>query len=231
MTRTGGQRALGVICARGGSKGLPDKNILDLGGRPLIAWTVDAARQSARLDRAIVSTDSARIADAARAHGADVPFLRPPELANDTAKITDALVHAVENVGEAYDIIVLLQATSPFRTAADIDDTVAALVDSGAECAVTFTEQAKSPDLFVTVDDDRRVRPLNPGGLLKRRQDLGHLYAPNGLCYAVRTDYLLRTRRVYGDDTVAVIIPPERAIDIDTAFDIEMARGLLAVRA
>lgn len=229
MTKTG-QRALGVICARGGSKGLPDKNILDLGGRPLIAWAVQAARDATRLDRTIVSTDSARIADAARTHGAEVPFLRPPELADDTAKITDALVHAVENVSESYDIIVLLQATSPFRTGADIDATIQALIDTGAESAVTFTAQAKSPDLFVTIDPDRRVRPLNPGGLLKRRQDLGHLYAPNGLCYAVRTDYLLRTRRVYGDDTAAVIIPPERAIDIDTPFDMEMARGLLAVR-
>lgn len=223
-------RALGVICARGGSKGLPDKNILDLGGRPLIAWTVEAARGAVRLDRTIVSTDSRRIADAAQQHGADVPFLRPPELARDTAKITDALMHAVGVLDGGYDIIVLLQATSPFRTATDIDATIAALVETGAESAVTFTEQAKSPDLFVTVGEDRRVRPLNPDGLLKRRQDLGHLYAPNGLCYAVRTDYLMRTGRVYGDDTVAVIIPPERAIDIDSAFDLDMARGLLAVR-
>lgn len=225
-----GHRALGVICARGGSKGLPDKNILDLGGKPLIAWTVAAARGATRLDRTIVSTDSARIADAARAHGADVPFLRPPELASDTAKITDALIHAVETLGGGYDVVVLLQATSPFRTSTDIDATVAALRDTGAESAVTFTEQAKSPDLFVTVDANCRVRPLNPDGLLKRRQDLGHLYAPNGLCYAVRTDYLIRTGRVYGDDTVAVIIPPERAIDIDSPFDLEMARGLVAVR-
>ena len=152
-----GPRALGVICARGGSKGLPDKNILDLGGKPLIAWTVAAAQGATRLDRTIVSTDSPRIADAARAHGADVPFLRPPELASDTAKITDALIHAVETLGGGYDVVVLLQATSPFRTSTDIDATVAALRDTGAESAVTFTEQAKSPDLFVTVDANRRV--------------------------------------------------------------------------
>ncbi|MDF1721080.1 MAG: acylneuraminate cytidylyltransferase family protein [Minwuia sp.] len=222
-------RALGVICARGGSRGLPDKNILDLGGRPLIAWTVEAARNAARLDRTIVSTDSTRIADAARAHGAEVPFLRPSELASDTAKVTDALVHAAASVSGSFDIIVLLQATSPFRTGEDIDATIDALIRSGAQSAVTFTEQGKSPDTFVTLRSDNRVVPLSPEGLLKRRQDQRILYAPNGVCYAVRTEYLLETGRVYGDDTVAVIIPAERALDIDTPYDMQIARGLIAV--
>lgn len=221
---------LGVICARGGSRGLPSKNILDIGGKPLIAWSVAAAASARLLDRTIVSTDDAHIADVARDAGADVPFLRPARLATDTAKVTDALIHAVRAVETRPTITVLLQATSPFRTGADIDATIQALIDSGASSAVTFTEVAKAPDMFVTIDAHQQVHPADPDGLLKRRQDQRRVYAPNGLCYAVRTEYLLETGQVYGPDTVGVIIPSERALDIDSAYDLEIARGLVAIR-
>lgn len=222
--------ALGVICARGGSVGLPGKNALDLGGRPLIAWTVRAAAGARLLCRTIVSTDCPDIAAAARDAGGDVPFLRPAHLATDMAKVTDALIHAVRSVETRPAITVLLQATSPFRTSNDIDTTIQALVDSGADSAVTFTEAAKAPSLFVTFDEKQHVTPLAPEELLKRRQDQHQLFFPNGLCYAVRTEYLLETGRVYGNNTVGVIIPAERALDIDTAYDMEVARGLVSIR-
>lgn len=224
-----GRRVLGVICARGGSKGLPRKNVLNLGGRPLIAWSVEAAGQSELLDRAVVSTDDPEIAEAARAAGGDAPFLRPDELASDTARVTDAVIHAYRSLGEPYDVLVLLQAASPFRTGGDIDDTVRTLIDGGGESAVTVTRQLKSPALFVTIDGKGRIVPGEATGLQQRRQDHREYFAPNGMVYATLTDYLCRTGSVYADHTLAVVIPPERAIDIDTAFDLRVARGLLAV--
>lgn len=224
----GNDRVLGVICARGGSKGLPRKNVLDLGGKPLIAWSVEAARGSALLDRTIVSTDDAEIAEAARAAGGDVPFLRPAELASDTAPIADALVHALEEVSGVYDIVVLLQATSPLRTAADIDATIKALADADADSAVTVSQQVKSPDMFVTIDGDGMLAAQAEGGLFKRRQEQVAYYLPNGQVYAVRRDYLIATRKVYSDRTRAVVTPTERSVDIDTDFDLKLARTLIA---
>lgn len=223
----GKYKVLAVLCGRGGSKGLPRKNVLDLGGKPLIAWSVEAALRSKLLDRTVVSTDDMEIADAARSAGGEVPFMRPIELATDTAPVTDAMVHMVQTLEETYDIIVLLHATSPFRTGDDIDACISKLVETGADTCVSFSEMLKPPSYIVKVDENDRIRPLEPSGLLKRRQDTSRHYLPNAAVYAVWTDFLLTERKVYSDDTAAIITPPERALDVDDLLDLEIARGLL----
>ncbi|MDF1734458.1 MAG: acylneuraminate cytidylyltransferase family protein [Minwuia sp.] len=220
-------KVLAVLCGRGGSKGLVRKNVLDLGGKPVIAWSVEAAANSALLDRCVVSTDDPEIADAARAAGGDVPFMRPAELATDTAAVTEAMIHVVENLPEKYDIIVLLHATSPFRTGGDIDACIRMLVETGADTCVTFSEMVKPPSYIIQIDDRHRMRPLEGSGLLKRRQETEKHYLPNAAVYAVWTPFLLEHRKVYSEDTAALVTPHERAIDIDGLLDLEIARGLL----
>ncbi len=223
----GDHKVLAVLCGRGGSKGLVRKNVLDLGGKPVIAWSVEAAANSALLGRCVVSTDDPEIADAARAAGGDVPFMRPAELATDTAAVTEAMIHVVENLPEKYDIIVLLHATSPFRTGGDIDACIRMLVETGADTCVTFSEMVKPPSYIVRIDADHRMRPLEGSGLLKRRQEAEKHYLPNAAVYAVWTPFLLEHRKVYSEDTAALVTPYERAIDIDGLLDLEIARGLL----
>ncbi|PJK31205.1 cytidylyltransferase domain-containing protein [Minwuia thermotolerans] len=223
----GDHSVLAVICARGGSKGLPRKNVLDLGGKPLIAWSIEAAVRSRILDRTVISTDDEEIAAASRAAGGEVPFLRPAELATDDIPVAEAVIHMVENLESRYDIVVLLQATSPFRIADDIDATVRQLVEHGGDCCVTFSELPKPASYIVEIDAEGRVCPMDGGGLLKRRQDSKPKYWPNALVYAVWTDYLIRERKFYGEHTMAHVTPYERAIDIDTLYDLEVARGLV----
>lgn len=119
-----GRRILAVVLARGGSKGLPGKNLMAVGGRPMIAWSVKAASESRLVDRAIVSTDDPAIADAARAAGGDVPFLRPVEFARDESSVHEAMVDVLDRIGEVFDYVVALQATSPLRIGADIDGAI-----------------------------------------------------------------------------------------------------------
>jgi CMP-N,N'-diacetyllegionaminic acid synthase len=223
----GDHRVLAILCGRGGSKGLPHKNVLDLGGKPLVAWSVEAAKASTLLDRCVISTDDAAIADAARTAGGDIPFMRPAELATDTASIIDVMIDVVSKLPETYDIIVLLQATSPFRTGQDIDDCVSLLVSTSANTCVSFSEMVKPPGFAVHIDENQRMKPLEGSALLTRRQESAQHYMPNGAVYAVWTDFLLRERKVYSDDTAALVMPYERAIDIDTLLDMEIARGLL----
>lgn len=220
-------RTLGVICARGGSKGLPRKNVLDLGGRPLIAWSVAAAAGASTLDRTIVSTDDAEIADAARSAGGDVPFLRPAELASDDAAISGALIHALDALPEKYDVVVLLQGTSPLRTPADIDATVDALRNSDADSAVTVVRQTKTPEMYMGIDGEGMIIRGAAAGLFQRRQEQGAYYLPNGAVYAVRCSHLRKTRQVYADRTIAVEMPLERSVDIDTRLDLAVARALI----
>ena len=155
-------RILGVIPARGGSKGVPGKNIRLLAGKPLIAWTIAAAARSRSLGRTIVSTDDPKIAEIAAQWGGDVPFLRPPELATDTATSEDAVFHALDSVSGPYDWVCLLQPTSPLRTAEDIDACIDACIRGGADCAFSVTEAPKSPYIMYRMDGTGRLEPLLP---------------------------------------------------------------------
>ena len=211
--------AIGLILARGGSKGIPRKNLADLGGKPLIAWTIEAALES-DLHRIVVSTDDDEIAEAAVYYGADVPFMRPPELATDSALSVDAERHAIEALEMAdTDILVRLQPTSPFRSAEDINEGLVVAESSICLSAVGVSPVRETPSLVsvwgkVAWDVDERAR-----------QDQPPHWRINGALYAASVGHW----RCHGwyRQAMGVLIPYPRAWDIDTPFDLEVARALV----
>jgi N-acylneuraminate cytidylyltransferase len=228
----GHRKVLGVIAARGGSKSLPGKNTMRLGGKSLVGWSVAAASQARYLDRAIVSTDNSEIAEAARLAGGDVPFLRPPELATDQASIVDAVLHAVDHIEGSYDYVVLLQATSPLRTASDIDAAIALCCERNASTCVSVTTVTKGPWWMFRIDLDGYLQPfLDHVHADQRRQDFPSLFMPNGAVYVAELAYVRRSRSFYGERTVAYEMPPERSPDIDTIVDFRLAEALLDARS
>ena len=223
--------AIGIIPARGGSKGLPGKNLRRLGALSLIGHAVASCREATRLARFVVSTDSETIAAEARRHGAEVPFLRPAELASDEAGMVPVLQHAVRwleaNGGPHPDLIVTLQPTSPFRVGADIDETIAKLVASGADSAQTVTEAAYHPFFMKTLDGDRTVPLFHEGHKYVRRQDAPPVYQPSGAVYVTRYDVLMTEGRVLGTDNRAVVRGFEASVNIDTEWDFLLAEIVL----
>lgn len=217
----GDKRVLAVIPARGGSKGLPGKNILPVAGRPLLDWTVCAARDARSIDRTVLSSDDALIIETARRLGCDVPFIRPHELATDTAETVDVVLHALE-MAPGYDVVVVLQPTSPLRTSQDIDAACALWVGSGAPACVSVSPVAQSPYWMYRMDPANRLEPIIPESLPRsRRQDLPEVVALNGAIYVADAAWLRATRRFVTERTVAYVMPTERALDIDTATDFE----------
>ncbi len=169
------KRVLAIIPARGGSKGIKDKNIYPLCGKPLIAYSIEAAKRSVFVDEVLVSTDSAIIADVAKKYGASVPFLRPTELASDTAKSIDAIVHAIETLrkeGKVFDILILLQPTSPLRITEDIDGSLSTFVRKSYKSLVSISEVNDNPILIRTIDNDGELRRLLNTDSSVRRQDM-----------------------------------------------------------
>jgi CMP-N,N'-diacetyllegionaminic acid synthase len=225
-----GRRVLALIPARGGSKGLPRKNVLPLGGQPLIAWSVAAARGSRYVDRTVVSSDDAEIIAAARAAGAEIPFVRPAALAADDTPTLEVALHALdalEAVGPAVDYLALLQPTSPLRSAGDIDACLEACLREGAPSCVSVTRPDKSPYWMYTRDGRGRLRPLLPGPDISQRQHLPIVYALNGAVYVTRTDALRSRRAFVTEETLAWEMPPARSVDIDTDLDLKVAAALL----
>ena len=228
-------RVVGIIPARGGSQGLPGKHLLPLCGRPLIAWTFDAARASRTLGRVVLSTDAPELAALARQSGVDVPFMRPDALASDDAPMLDVLVHAVQALiaaGDPPDAVVLLQPTSPLRTAAHIDAAVTLLETSGADAVVSVVEVPHrfNPVSVLQMDGDR-VAPWSQGPTVTRRQDKPRVFARNGpAVLVVRTRVLVERGSLYGQDTRAMLMTDAESVDIDTAWDLAVAELALARR-
>lgn len=227
---------LGVIPARGGSKGIPRKNLVSLAGRPLIAHTCDAARASGTLTRVMVSTDDAEIAAVARGLGVEV-VMRPAALAADDTPMLDVLLDLVTTLEDAEryrpDVIVLLQPTSPLRRPEQIDEAVRRLLDSGADSVVSVVEVPHqfTPDALMRLEGDRLVAATGSAGAT-RRQDKPRLFARNGpAVVAVRTGVVRGQRRLYGVDTRALVMPRADSIDVDDRFDLEIAELLLSRRA
>lgn len=224
-----GRRVLALIPARGGSKGLPGKNIRPLAGRPLLAWTVQAALDAAAPDSVVLSSDDEAIMAAGREAGCEVPFRRPAELATDTASSLDVVLHALDSL-PGFDVVMLLQPTSPLRTAADIDAACERFVATGAPCCVSVAPVAQSPYWMYRLGDGDTLQPLLalPEGAT-RRQDLPPVYALNGAIYIADVAWLRRTRGFVGEGTVAHVMPAERSLDIDTEADwAEVERHLRA---
>ena len=219
-----GQRILAVITARGGSKRLPRKNVRDAGGKPLIAWSIEAGQGSTYVDRLILSSDDPEIINVAKRWGCDAPFVRPGHLAEDDSKVEDALIHALDTLEGKYDYLVLLQPTSPLRVAADIDDAIVGCHGAGAPACITVCEAAKSPYWMFTIDEKGRLyRFLDTGAMPNRRQELPPVYMPNGAVYVLNVPAFRSSASIYGPGAVACVMPPERSIDVDTEIDLCLA--------
>jgi N-acylneuraminate cytidylyltransferase len=221
----GGSKVLAVIAARGGSKGLPNKNIIDLAGKPLVAWSIEAARRSQYIDRLILSSENEDIIAVAKRFGCEVPFRRPAELATDSAPLAPVIVHALDYLDETFDFFVLLQPTSPLRTTADIDGAIELCVRRGAPACVGVC-QSRPAEWMYRVGDDGRVRPVLGEIITLRRQEQPETYVINGAVYVARVDWYRRHRAFLSPETVAWRMPPERSIDIDTELDLIIARAI-----
>lgn len=221
-----GERVLGLIPARGGSKGIPGKNTIDLAGKPLIAWTIEAALRSSYLDRVVLTSDSEDIQRVAREHGCEVPFTRPAELATDAAPGIDPVLHALDTLGDEFGWVVLLQPTSPLRTAADIDGAIEHCVAHRAPACVSVSPTPHSPYWTFVLDGESRMQPVVEL-TAARRQDLPATVMLNGAVYVAKVAELRAAGTFLQPSTVAYVMPFERSVDIDTRFDLRVAELLL----
>ena len=212
-------KILAIIPARGGSKGIPRKNIKPLAGKPLIAWTIETALQAQGIDRVIVSTEDEEIALVAKKFGAEVPFMRPLDLAQDDTPGIAPVLHAIEQLSD-YDWVLLLQPTSPLRSTEDIEGIIQICRDEGAPSAVSVTQASKHPFWMYQRDDRNRLQPLIPNRPeVTRRQDLTAAYALNGALYLARIDWLIQNQGFIGSETLGYVMPEERSVDLDTPMD------------
>ena len=223
-----GKTVLAIIPARGGSKGLPRKNILPLCGKPLIAWTIHAAKKSRYIDRCIVSTDDLEIAGLAEAFDGDVPFIRPSVYAADDSASSDVILHAIDVLPEKYDLIVLLQPTSPLRSEVDIDGAIEYYFETRAESIVSVTEQNHPIEWSFSSNDMKiplkNIIELNSG---KRRQDYNKMYKLNGAIYMSGTNTYEKLKSFYSDNTAIYSMDTNNSVDIDTELDFKLAELLI----
>lgn len=237
-------RVLGIITARSGSKGIPGKNIMDLGGKPMIQFTVEAALSSSLLDRCVLSTDCPNIARVAKEAGCEVPFMRPADLAHDTSSHMDCIRHAIHTMAdqENYeaDYVMILQPTSPFRTGKDIDAAITMIFESSCDAVVSVTKSSVSLEkMFYVEKNSAKMDPYvlsMPAQKYIRRQDTPSLYTENGAIFVQRVSSILhpcdiRCGSLFSSDVRAYVMPIERSLDIDEPHDLEVARLLIAHRS
>lgn len=220
---------IAIIPARGGSKGLPGKNIRPLNGKPLISYTVETALQAKHIDRVIISTDDEEIAKVAVMYGAELPFMRPTELASDTAMAIDNYIYTVNRLekesGKTIDSIVVLQPTSPLRIAEDIDGAVELFLKKNADSVISYTQEAHPVSWHKYLDNEGRFVNLFNDNIANRQENRVSYY-PNGAVYVFKTK-LIRERKYYTDKSYAYVMPRNRSIDIDFMEDFEYAEFLL----
>ena len=219
---------IAIIPARGGSKGLPGKNIKEMCGKPLIAYTIEAALKSKSIDHVILSTDDEEIAAVAKKYGAEVPFMRPAELASDTAMAVDNYIYTIGRLEKEWntkiDSFVVLQPTSPLRIAEDIDGAVELFNARNADSVVTYVKEAHPIFWHKKIDENNKLEDIFEG-TIANRQELPITYYPNG---AVFSTEMIRQKKYYTDKSYAYIMPRERSIDIDFIDDFKYAEFLMS---
>lgn len=226
------KKILAIIPARGGSKGLPGKNIKPLNGKPLINWAIDALRDTGIVDRIFVSTDSVEIANIAKQNGTEIPFLRNKYLAKDNSLVIDAVFEAIsyfEKQGEIYDIVLLIEPTSPLRTSQLIYDCVEQLINSSNGSIATFSE-LEVPLERVWKLEEGKISMLGECNMgFRPRQTLTKVYKLNGLLYGIKKDILLVMEypQVITEDVISYITPRKMSTDIDDIDDFEYIQFLL----
>ena len=225
------EKILAIIPARGGSKGIPNKNIIDIGGNPLIKYTIDAALKSKMLTHCVVSTDSDVISDVAKSCGAMVPFRRPDSLSDDKALSLPVIQHAVNfmesDQGFLYDAIVMLQPTTPLRQTKDIDNAIKMLFDTNADSVISVVDvEGYHPLRMKRVVDGRLINYIDQGHEdMRPRQKLPPVYIRNGAIYATRRNIMMKKNSFSGVDSRAYIMPSDRSVNIDTYEDLLLAKS------
>ncbi len=227
-----GKKVLALIPARGGSKGLPEKNKKEFNGKPLIAWSIEHGLKSEFVDKVVVTTDDLEIAEIGRKYGAEVPFMRPQELASDTATSMDVIVHALDFLkaqGEEFELLMLLEPTSPLREVSDIDNSLSQLESNkqARSIAGVCEVEAQHPDFLVKLEKGL-MRPFTTFEV-KRRQELSELYFFEGTVYAAEVEYLRESRTFYGNHTLAYVVSKQKSIEIDDEVDFVIAEVLMKV--
>lgn len=226
-------KVLALIPARGGSKGIKDKNIYDINGKPLIAYSIIAAQNSKYVDDVVITTDSEKIKGVAESYGANVPFLRPAELASDNSKTIDAVVHATNTLKELerdYDILLLLQPTCPLRTTEDIDNSLELFVSKGCVALVSVNKVKEHPILMRKINEDGMMDNLLNLPSTIRRQDMPPIYKVNGSIYINLVKELSNDTSL-NDNPLAYITDDEHSVDIDDLEDIERVKNILRENA
>lgn len=224
-------KILAVIPARSGSKSIPGKNLINLGGKPLLAWTIEAALKVEGLDEVTVSTDGEEIAEVARRWGVKEVVMRPSYLATDSAQVPPVIRHALqvleERKGYRFDVVITLQPTSPFRDHGDIEEALNLFLSSQVDSLVSVCEVEHHPYKMVTIGDGK-TRALMVGGMEHAsRQDLPKVYRHNGAIYISRRSLLVDEGRLLGDEPLAFIMSQEKSIDIDTLLDFKVAECII----
>ena len=223
---------ISIIPARGGSKGLPGKNILPLCGKPMIAYTIEAAKQSKYIDHVIVSTDDQKIAEIALQYGAEVPFLRPDFLASDTAQAVDNYIYTIERLSKEWNTpieeFVVLQPTSPLRIAEDIDGAIEMFMEKKADSVISYTPEAHPVRWHKYLDENNAFVDIFDT-TIANRQDLKTSYYPNGAVYVFRFS-MIKERKYYTDKSYGFVMPRVRSVDIDYKEDFDYVEFLMSRR-
>lgn len=223
---------MAIIPARGGSKGLPGKNVRPLNGKPLIAHTIEVAKKARNIDRVIVSTDDEQIAFVAKQFGAEIPFMRPEFLASDTAKAVDNYIYTIDRLereeGILIDSFVVLQPTSPLRIAEDVDGAVDLFIQKQADSVISYTPEAHPVTWHRYLDENGQFCNIFEDNI-NNRQANRISYYPNGAVYVFRTE-MIRNKKYYTDKSYAYVMPRSRSVDIDFIEDFEYAEFLLRNR-
>ena len=225
------KKILALIPARGGSKGIKNKNITSLYGRPLIAYTVEAALKSKYIDEVVISTDSFEIAETAKAYGAKIPFMRPAELAQDYSKTIDVVIHAIQELNKAgeYDTLILLQPTQPLRNEEDIDAAIEEYFYRGEKSLVSISEVDDHPLLIRQINEEGRLVKLLNTGSTCRRQDMPMFYRVNGCIYINKISEI-NAETSFNDNEIPFVMQKERSVDIDEPIDLALAEYYLENR-
>lgn len=231
-------KIIALIPARGGSKGLPGKNIITLAGQPLIAYSIKEAKKCKYLDRIVVSTDDADIARVARKYGAEAPFLRPKELAKDTSPTIDAILHALdwfEDKGEKFDLFVLLEPTSPLREETDITKSIEILLENKKAKSIVGIAKLESahPEFNLILNKEgfiRRWTDKSGNFRVLRRQDLTDVYFFEGTIYVSYVKTLREKRSFYHGQTLGYVVPRYKSLEIDDIYDLKMAEAIIKYR-
>jgi N-acylneuraminate cytidylyltransferase/CMP-N,N'-diacetyllegionaminic acid synthase len=229
------KRILVVIPARGGSKGLPGKNIRQLIDKPLIAWSINHAQDSKYVDEIFVSTDSREIATVAEQYNVKVPFLRPQELSGDTASSMDVILHTIDTLekqNKSFDIVIMVEPTSPLREPIDIDNSIEMLVETyNAESVVGICEvEGAHPDFLVELKNNFLVPYVNKDFTVKRRQDIMPMFFFEGTVYTSFVNSIKKRKNFYHEKTLGYVVPKWKSYEVDDISDFVIIEAILKAR-